>query len=101
MQPALDAEQYLRSIDASRDSLGKARTKLLDVIHHVQVLTDSAPYAVVGGLAQILWARKTHTDGLDVALAAMDLHSALQRVKARRSEGVAFTHTARSRARAR
>jgi hypothetical protein len=79
---ALAPDQLLRSIDASRDTLGKARMKLVDVVADVQELTSRAPYAVVGGLAQILWARKTHTDDLDVVLAAGDLSSAWQRVRA-------------------
>jgi hypothetical protein len=67
---ALEPEAYRRSIDASRDTLGKPRVKLLEIVEHVRELTGDAPYAVIGGLAQILWARKTHTDDLDVALSA-------------------------------
>ncbi len=55
--------------------------KLLDVVAHVRTLTGDAPYCVIGGLAQILWARKTHTDDLDIALAASEVASALDRVK--------------------
>ena len=58
-----------------------APMKLLDIVDHVRLLTDDAPYAVVGGLAQILWARKTHTDDLDITLAAADLEAAYTRVK--------------------
>jgi hypothetical protein len=43
--------------------------KILEGVDRVRALTDNAPYAVIGGLAQILWARKTHTDDLDMALA--------------------------------
>jgi hypothetical protein len=50
--------------------------KILEVVDRVKVLTNNAPYAVIGGLAQILWARKTHTDDLDMALAAGDLVNA-------------------------
>ena len=55
--------------------------KLIEVVHEVSKLTDGAPYAVIGGLAQILWARKSHTDDLDVALDAKKLHEALARVR--------------------
>jgi hypothetical protein len=59
--------------------------KLVDLIERVSHLTDGAPYAVVGGLAQILWARKSHTDDLDIALSADWLAEAARRVR----EGVA------------
>jgi len=59
--------------------------RLIDVVGEVQVLTNAAPYAVIGGLAQILWARKTHTDDLDVALAAGDLAAAYDRMKERKA----------------
>lgn len=55
--------------------------RLIDVVAEVRALTTDAPYAVIGGLAQILWARKTHTDDLDVALAAKDLSNAHDRVR--------------------
>jgi len=55
--------------------------KLIEVVHEVTRLTAGAPYAVIGGLAQILWARKSHTDDLDVALEADALHGALDRVR--------------------
>ncbi|HUH06025.1 MAG TPA: hypothetical protein VML75_28740 [Kofleriaceae bacterium] len=77
---ALDPGDFLRAIDASRDTLGRARMKLLDIVDRVRELSDDAPYAVVGGLAQILWARKTHTDDLDVALAGDALAKAYARV---------------------
>lgn len=80
---ALPPAEVLRSIDASRDTLGKHRMKLIDVVSHVEKLTNGAPYAVVGGLAQILWARKTHTDDLDLALATNDLQEAYRRVRVR------------------
>lgn len=57
--------------------------RLLDVIPSVQQLTEHTPIAVVGGLAQILWARKTHTDDLDLALAAPALDRAYGRVRRR------------------
>jgi hypothetical protein len=84
---ALSPRQFLRSVDASRDTLQKARMKLIDIVEHLRGLTGDAPYAVVGGLAQILWAKKTHTDDLDVTLAATDLASASKRVRARRAPG--------------
>jgi hypothetical protein len=80
---ALSPAEVLRSVDASRDTLGKRRMKLIDVIAHVEKLTGGAPCAVIGGLAQILWARKTHTDDLDLALAANDLQEAYRRVRLR------------------
>jgi hypothetical protein len=54
--------------------------RLLDLVAHVRTLTGDAPYAIIGGLAQILWARKTHTDDLGVALAASDLVGAREKV---------------------
>ena len=78
--PALLPEQFVRSVEASRDTLGKPRMKLLDVVHEVDRLTDGAPYAVIGGLARILWARKSHTDDLDVPLSSRDVASAFTRV---------------------
>jgi hypothetical protein len=77
---ALEPDAFLRAIEATRDTLGKPRMKLLDIVDRVRALTDDAPYAVVGGVAQILWARKTHTDDLDVALASGDLARAYARV---------------------
>jgi len=59
--------------------------KLLDVVARVSRLTENAPYAVIGGLAQILWARKTHTDDLDVALTARDLARAYERARSRQT----------------
>jgi hypothetical protein len=82
---ALEPERFLRSVEASRATLGRARMKLLDIVAEVQALTEGAPCAVIGGLAQILWARKTHTDDLDVALAAQPLASAYERVAAGRA----------------
>lgn len=78
---ALQPGAFLRSIEASRATIGRPAVKLLDVISHVRTLTVDAPYAVIGGLAQILWARKTHTDDIDVALASADLASARERVE--------------------
>jgi hypothetical protein len=57
---ALSPDALVRSFAASRDTLGKVPMKLLDVVAEVRTLTHDAPYAVIGGLAQILWARKTH-----------------------------------------
>lgn len=76
---ALEPEAFLRAIDATRATLGEARMKLLDIVDRVRELTDDAPYAVIGGLAQILWARKSHTDDLHVALASADLVKAYER----------------------
>lgn len=92
---ALDPPQMLRSLEASRDTLGLARRKLIDVVHQVTALTGGAPYAVIGGLAQILWARKTHTDDLDVLLlvtqllrpGAMAAIAATELLLARRAKG--------------
>jgi hypothetical protein len=75
--------EYLRSVDATRATLGKAPLKLIDLVERVRALTGGAPYAVLGGLAQILWARKSHTDDLDVALASSDIAAALARVRRR------------------
>jgi hypothetical protein len=74
--------------------------KILEVAKQAQTLTDGRPYAVIGGLAQILWARKSHTDDVDVAVAAPvcvsvrslracgpDLVRAYQRVRARKARG--------------
>lgn len=55
--------------------------KLLDVLPSVEKLTGGAPTAVVGGLAQILWARKTHTDDLDLVLATASLQEAYRKVR--------------------
>jgi hypothetical protein len=84
---ALAPSQMLRSVDASRDTLGRVRMKLIDIVHQVTALTGGAPYAVIGGLAQILWARKTHTDDLDVLLAAGDLARANAEVRDQRAAG--------------
>jgi hypothetical protein len=78
---ALSPEQFLRSVAASRDSLRRPPMKLLDLLDAVRALTDDAPYAVIGGAAQMLWARKTHTDDIDLAVAAMDLDRAHARVR--------------------
>ncbi|MEZ4297961.1 MAG: hypothetical protein R3B70_23595 [Polyangiaceae bacterium] len=80
---ALSPREVLRSIDASRDTIGRRRMKLLDVVAHVDKLVSGAPCVVIGGLAQILWARKTHTDDLDLALATADLQEAYRRVRVR------------------
>jgi hypothetical protein len=64
--------------------------KLIEVVHEVSRLTAGAPYAVIGGLAQILWARKSHTDDLDVALEGDVLHAALDSVRSGRG-GVAWS----------
>jgi hypothetical protein len=82
---ALEPARFLRSIDATRDTVGKLPMKLIEVVEHVRALTEESPYAIIGGLAQILWARKSHTD--DVAVAAPDLARAFGRVKARKARG--------------
>jgi hypothetical protein len=87
---ALSPDAVVRSFAASRDTLGKVPMKLIDVVAEVRTLTRDAPYAVIGGLAQILWARKTHTDDLDVALAAGDLSAALDLVR-RSAAGPSWT----------
>ena len=78
---ALSPEQFIRSLDASRDTLGRPGLKLLEVVERVRALTADAPYAVIGGLAQILWARESHTDDLDVALASPCLTEAYDAVR--------------------
>jgi hypothetical protein len=80
---ALPPSEALRSIDASRQTLGRRPMKLIDLVAHVEKLTHGAPCVVLGGLAQILWARKTHTDDLDLALATGDLQEAYRRVRLR------------------
>ena len=55
--------------------------KLIDLVAHVRTLTGDAPYCIIGGLAQILWARKTHTDDLDIAMAAPDVTAAFDAVR--------------------
>jgi hypothetical protein len=82
---ALDAEQFVRSLDASRDTLGRPRMKLLEVLQRVSELTQQAPYAVIGALAQIPWARKSHTDALDLVLSTADPKATYERVLNRRS----------------
>ena len=84
---ALAPSQMIRSVDASRDTLGRVHVKLINIVHHVTALTGGAPYAVIGGLAQMLWARKTHTDDLDVLLAAGDLARAHSEVRDQHAEG--------------
>jgi hypothetical protein len=79
--PALPVREFLRSIEATRATLGKTPMRLLSIVEQVRVLTLGAPYAILGGLAQILWARKSHTDDLDIALASSDIEAALARVK--------------------
>ena len=73
----------MRSLEASATTLGRPHVKLLGLVDHVRALTGRAPYAIVGGVAQILWARKTHTDDLDVAVASAVLHRAIERVRRR------------------
>jgi hypothetical protein len=87
MSTALSPDEFLRSVGASRDTLGRERMKLLDVVAHVRTLTSGAPYCIIGGLAQILWARKTHTDDLDVALTSEDVAAALRRVERGAADG--------------
>lgn len=78
---ALDPARFIRSVEASRATVGLVAMKLVDLVPHVRALVEDAPFAVVGGLAQILWARKTHTDDLDLALASTHLAAALTRVQ--------------------
>jgi hypothetical protein len=87
---ALDGEQFVRSLDASRDTVGRPRMKLLELLQRVSELTERAPYAVVGGLAQILWARKSHTDDLDLVLSTPDLKATYERVRSA-SAGAAWS----------
>ncbi len=78
---ALAPERFVRSVQASRATLDLPPMRLLEVVDRVSALTGNAPYAVVGGLAQMLWARKTHTDDLDITLAAPDLGAAYDKVR--------------------
>jgi hypothetical protein len=81
MSYALGPEAFLASIAASRDTLGRRPMRLLDIVAQVRRLIGGEGYAVIGGLAQILWARKTHTDDLDVCLTAADLDAAHRRLE--------------------
>lgn len=60
--------------------------KLLDLVAHVRKLTKEAPYAIVGGLAQILWARKSHTDDIDFVLDPESIASAARRIQENRAD---------------
>jgi hypothetical protein len=84
---ALSSSAFVRSIDATRATLGKTPMKLLSLVEELRALTHGAPYAVLGGLAQILWARKSHTDDLDVVLASTNIHAAVDRVRRREVSG--------------
>jgi hypothetical protein len=55
--------------------------KLIEVVEKVGELAGTAEYTVVGGMAQILWARKSHTDDLDVVLPADKLPECLHRAR--------------------
>ena len=82
---ALAPDALLRSVRASRDTLGRTPVRVIEVVDDFRSLTEDAPYAVIGGLAQILWARKTHTDDLDMALASDQLARAAERVRRRQA----------------
>ncbi len=73
MSTALSPSDFLRSVSASRETLGRTRIDLLDVIAHVRTLTNNTQYCIVGGLAQILWARTTRAEELHVTLALEDV----------------------------
>ena len=77
----LDPTRFIGSVAASCRTLDLPLMKLLDIIDHAKRLTADAPLVVIGGLAQILWARKTHTDDLGLALAATNLTEAYRRVR--------------------
>ena len=79
---ALSPGEVLRSVDASRDTLRKSPMRLLDIAPHASTLIGGRPIVVIGGIAQILWARKTHTDDLDLVVTAPSLLSAYKRVHA-------------------
>jgi hypothetical protein len=81
--PALEPRRFVRSLAASASTLGKTHVKLLSLVDRVNRLTRDAPYAVLGGVAQILWAKKTHTDDLDVAVASEAWERAVERVRRR------------------
>ena len=78
---ALSPSEVLQSINASRDTLGKLPMRLIDVTTHAQSLIGGKPFAIIGGLAQILWARKTHTDDFDLAVSGPSFTHAYQRVR--------------------
>lgn len=71
----------MRSLAASASTLGKPHVNLLSLVDRANLLTRHAPYAVIGGVAQVLWARKTHTDDLDVAIASDAWRRAVERVR--------------------
>ena len=77
---ALSPNEVLRSVSASRDTLRKPPMRLINVTTHAQSLIGGKPFAIIGGLAQILWARKTHTDDLDLAVSGPSFTRAYQRV---------------------
>jgi hypothetical protein len=79
--PALSPDEFIRSVRATQATLGRPASDPLDLVQHVRVLTDDAPYAVIGGLAQILWARKSHTDDLDVAITSSALGLVKERIR--------------------
>jgi hypothetical protein len=54
--------------------------RLINVTTHAQSLIGGKPFAIIGDLAQILWARKTHTDDLDLAVSGPSFTRAYQRV---------------------
>jgi hypothetical protein len=84
--PALSPDGFLRSVRASRATLDLPPMKPLDIVAHVTTLTDGSPNAIVDGLAQILWARKTHTDDLDITLSGVPLRTAYDRVAGGKAE---------------
>lgn len=79
--PALQSQRFLRSVEATHATRGKPTMKLLDLVAHVRRLSEQAPYAIVGGLAQILWARKSHTDDIDFVLDPESIASAARRIQ--------------------
>lgn len=78
---ALSPNEVLRSVRASRDTLQKVPMRLIDVATHAQQLIGGKPFTIIGGLAQILWARKTHTDDLDLVISSPSFTRAYQRVR--------------------
>jgi hypothetical protein len=77
---ALTPAELERSVAITRDTVGRPAMKILSLVTEVEALTGGAPAAIVVGLAQMLWARKTFTEDIDLALASVDLEQALESV---------------------
>lgn len=80
---ALTPRELLRSMEASSGTFADGHVDLVSVVGQVDKLTNGARLVVLGGLAQMLWARKTHMDDLDLALATSGIQEAYRRVRVR------------------